>query len=84
MGNLAKQKVENPLGGIAGGCTRRRKHKTHRVRADATGHYRVRLAPGRYVVTRTNWGPGSINPTAATVPYGRFKRVDIFIDTGIR
>jgi hypothetical protein len=58
--------------------------KTTRVRTNATGHYRVRLVPGRYVITRTNWGPGSIKPASARVPAGRFARVNIFIDTGIR
>jgi hypothetical protein len=61
-----------------------RNGKSHRARTDATGHYRVRLAPGRYVIARTNWGPGSIKPSSARVPYGRFARVNVFIDTGIR
>ena len=61
-----------------------RKGKSVRVRTDDKGRYRVRLAPGRYVITRTNWGPGSIKPASARVPFGRFARVNIFIDTGIR
>jgi hypothetical protein len=61
-----------------------RSGKSTRVHTNATGHYRVRLAPGRYFIARTNWGPGSIKPESARVPYGRFARVNIFIDTGIR
>jgi hypothetical protein len=61
-----------------------RKGKSTRVRTDDRGRYRVRLAPGRYVIARSNWGPGSIEPASARVPYGRFARVNIFIDTGIR
>jgi hypothetical protein len=61
-----------------------RNGKSHRVRTNAAGRYRIRLAPGRYVIARTNWGPGSIKPASALVPYGRFARVNIFIDTGIR
>jgi hypothetical protein len=61
-----------------------RKGKSTRVRTDARGHYRVRLAPGRYIIARPSWGPGSIKPASARVPPGRFARVNIFIDTGIR
>ena len=61
-----------------------RKGKSTRVHTNATGHYRVRLAPARYVITKPNWGPGSIKPTIARVPYGRFARLNLFIDTGIR
>jgi hypothetical protein len=61
-----------------------RNGKSIRVRTDARGHYRVRLAPGRYRITKPDWGPGSIRPTSARVPRGRFVRLNIFIDTGIR
>jgi hypothetical protein len=57
---------------------------TTRVHTSATGHYRVRLRPGRYSVSRGNWGPGSIKPTNVRVPAGRYARVNFFIDTGIR
>jgi hypothetical protein len=61
-----------------------RNGKSTRVRTDAHGHYRVRLAPGRYVITKPNWGPGGIRPASARVPYARFARLNLFIDTGIR
>jgi hypothetical protein len=61
-----------------------RNGKSTRVRTDARGNYRVRLAPGRYVISKPNWGPGGIRPASARVPYGRFARVNLFIDTGIR
>ena len=49
-----------------------------RTRRD--GSYRVRLAPGRYSVG----GARRLEPRVATVPTGRFRRVDFSIDTGIR
>ena len=61
-----------------------RKGTTTKVRTDATGHYRVRLAPGRYTVGKGNWGPGGIKPSSVVVPSGHFARVNITIDTGIR
>ena len=58
--------------------------KSVRVRTDAGGRYRVRLAPGLYSVAKPDWGPGSIRPEHVRVRRGRFARVDIVIDTGIR
>jgi hypothetical protein len=58
--------------------------KSTRVRTDGQGHYRVRLAPGSYTITKPDWGPGSIRPASARVPRGRFARLNLFIDTGIR
>jgi len=49
------------------------------VRAD--GSYRVRLAPGTYVVRSLS---GRIEPTTARVSSNRMRRVDFSIDTGIR
>ncbi|MGZ8694731.1 MAG: hypothetical protein ACXWYS_04760 [Gaiellaceae bacterium] len=57
---------------------------TIKVRTDARGHYRVRLAPGRYTVRKPDWGPGGIKPSSVAVPTARFARVNLFIDTGIR
>ncbi len=61
-----------------------RKGTSTKVRTDATGHYRVRLAPGRYTVSKGSWGPGGIKPSSVVVPGGHFARVNIAIDTGIR
>ena len=47
-----------------------RKGTTTKVRTDATGHYRVRLAPGRYTVSKGNWGPGGIKPSSVSSPRG--------------
>ena len=61
-----------------------RKGTTTSVRTDAGGHYRVRLAPGRYTVSKSNWGPGGITPSSVVVPAAHFARVNFAIDTGIR
>jgi hypothetical protein len=57
-----------------------------RTTTDATGRYRVRLAPGLYRV-RLNNSPGigrGIEPDHARVRVARYLRVDFSIDTGIR
>jgi hypothetical protein len=56
-----------------------------RATADDRGRYRIRLAPGRYLVRTT--GEASVRgvrPAAATVPSGRFARLDFTYDAGIR
>jgi hypothetical protein len=55
------------------------------ARTDARGRYRVRLAPGRYAI-RTDQQPFGTTPDPASgrVVRGRFTRVDLRIDTGIR
>jgi hypothetical protein len=50
---------------------------TVRVRTDRTGHYRVRLAPGRYTLHVKRIQPGALE-------VHRAMRADFFIDTGIR
>ena len=54
------------------------------VHTTSTGTYRVRLAPGRYIVTTGNLGPGGIKPSSVRVPASRYLRVNFAIDTGIR
>ena len=54
------------------------------VHTTNTGTYRVRLKPGRYLVTTGNFGPGGIKPSSVRVPAGRYLRVNFSIDTGIR
>ena len=44
-----------------------RKGHSHRVTTDAKGRYRIRLAPGRYVISRNNWGLGDVKPASAVV-----------------
>ena len=61
-----------------------RKGTTIKVHTDAAGKYRVRLAPGRYTVSKGNWGPGGIKPSSIVVPAAHFARVNFAIDTGIR
>jgi hypothetical protein len=56
---------------------------TRSVRADAKGAYRVGLAPGRYVV-RVEGAQFGWRPLFAVVPRGRYARVNVFVDTGIR
>ncbi|MFN2471715.1 MAG: hypothetical protein ABR583_12170 [Gaiellaceae bacterium] len=57
---------------------------TVRTRTDAHGRYRVRLRPGRWAVRKPDWGPGGIEPAIVRVPAGRFRPIDLRIDTGIR
>jgi hypothetical protein len=56
------------------------------ARTGATGSYRVALAPGRYVVkVKRPHGMGrGLEPTRATVPRGRYARVNYTLDIGIR
>ena len=57
-----------------------------RIHTREDGSYRIRLRPGRYSV-RTN-SPSFFerrpNPGTATVPRVGYRRVNFFIDTGIR
>ena len=55
-----------------------------RTRTGADGRYRVALKPGRYAVRA---GPARFNtatPSGASVPPTGFRRVNFFVDTGIR
>jgi hypothetical protein len=61
-----------------------RRGVTVRVKTDARGRYRVRLRPGRYAVRKPDRRLGSVDPAQVRVPAGRYARVNIFIDTGIR
>ena len=58
------------------------------VVTDAHGRYRVKLERGRYVVRAVrgrNTGPKQgLQPTAVTVPRGRFATRDFTYDSGIR
>jgi hypothetical protein len=56
------------------------------ARTNASGRYRVALAPGRYIVrTRQRSIFERVpEPSSVTVPRGRFARVNFAIDTGIR
>jgi hypothetical protein len=57
-----------------------------RIRTDAAGRYRVRLAPGTYAVRPAlARGPGrGLEPSRVRVPEGRMRRVDLRFDSGIR
>jgi len=61
----------------------RNRHIIARARTTATGTYRISLAPGTYRV-RSKVGFGVVKPPSVTVPRGRFDRVDLILDTGIR
>jgi hypothetical protein len=56
---------------------------TRQVTTDAAGRYRLGLAPGRWSlgVKGAQFG---MRPTAVTVPRGRYVRLNVFVDTGIR
>lgn len=55
-----------------------------RTRTRDDGSYRVALRPGRYAVRA---GPATFSgaqPSGAAVPRNGFRRLDFFVDTGIR
>jgi hypothetical protein len=55
------------------------------TRTDALGRYRIALRPGRYAVRSAGTGIGSIvKPSDVAVPAGRYARVNLYRDTGIR
>ena len=57
-----------------------------RTTTSRTGAYRIVLAPGIYAV-RTVQAPTigrGLEPRTARIVSGRFRRVDFFVDTGIR
>jgi hypothetical protein len=57
-----------------------------RVHTREDGSYRIRLRPGRYSVrtTSTSIFERRPDPATATVPRVGYRRVNFFIDTGIR
>jgi hypothetical protein len=48
------------------------------------GSYRLALRPGRYAVRAVPRGLVPPEPNAVTVVADRFRRIDFFVDTGIR
>jgi hypothetical protein len=55
------------------------------ARTDSRGRYRVALRPGRYSVRSAGTGLGSVvKPSELTVPAGRYARVNLYRDSGIR
>lgn len=76
-----------PCDGPAGGLTLVFSSNGEEVARTTTrqdGAYRVRLKPGRYSVRTAPRGLSPPEPRAVTVPTGRFRHVDFFVDTGIR
>jgi Carboxypeptidase regulatory-like domain len=56
---------------------------TRRVTTDDQGAYRIGLPPGRYDVRVRGARFGS-KPALAVVPRGRYAKLNVFVDTGIR
>ena len=56
---------------------------TRRVTTDAKGKYRIGLAPGRWSL-RVKDAHFGWKPTAVWVPKGRYAKLNVFVDTGIR
>jgi hypothetical protein len=55
------------------------------ARTDKHGGYRIRLKPGRYAVGVAGSRAGRrLRPAAATVPSGRYARLGLTYDPGIR
>lgn len=55
-----------------------------RTTTRADGIYRIRLRPGTYAVRVGQPRRGATKPATATVPRSGFRRVNFFVDTGIR
>jgi len=55
-----------------------------RTRTRDNGSYRIALRPGRYVVRAGPTRFNAVQPSSASVPQKGFRRVDFFVDTGIR
>jgi hypothetical protein len=77
---VAEQPCSAPARGSALVFARPDRLSAARVVVRADGFYRVRLAPGRYVVRSGR----AIEPAAVRVLPNRMRRVDFSIDTGIR
>jgi hypothetical protein len=56
---------------------------TRKATADAQGKYRVALPAGAWSV-RVQGSPFGWKPRSVTVPSGRYARVNVDVDTGIR
>jgi Carboxypeptidase regulatory-like domain len=56
---------------------------TKRATTNAKGAYRIALAPGRWAL-RVQGAHFGWRPQLVTVPRGRYARVDVRVDTGIR
>lgn len=53
--------------------------------SDTHGHFRVRLAPGTYeLITTQTHQPQLLRPVRVTVKRGRYTRLRLLLDTGIR
>lgn len=65
----------------SGGKTTRK--PVARAVTNAKGDYRLTLAPGTYVV-QAKIGIGGVRPTSVRVLAGRYVRLDLVADTGIR
>ena len=60
-------------------------HELARAKAGLHGGYRVELAAGQYSVrTARKIAFGGFGPRAVRVPAGGFRKIDFYIDTGIR
>jgi hypothetical protein len=55
-----------------------------RVKSGDAGRYLVRLGAGVYSVTSTSGRGGRVRPGSVRVLKGMVRRVDFFVDTGIR
>jgi hypothetical protein len=56
-----------------------------RTKTDKQGHYRIELGPGRYTIgLPSERAIKGFTPPAATVPSGRYAKLDFSLDIGIR
>ena len=63
----------------------RRSGGERRARTDSAGRYRIALTPGLWSVSLTRTGIGyRLTPVRVRVDAGRFRVVNLSIDTGIR
>ena len=55
-----------------------------RVTTAMNGSYRVRLAPGTYRIRIARPALGRVKPAEAAVFAGRIRRLNVYVDFGIR
>jgi hypothetical protein len=81
---VAGQPCDEPAAGVTLVFSRAG-HAPKRATTTKTGHYRLRLAPGRYTVGLPRpQSIGGFEPQKVRVVAARYRRADFSIDTGIR
>ena len=80
---MAGVPCSRPAAGIVLAFSRKGSERAH-VTTAKDGTYRVTIAAGTYSVRVTHPSTRPVTPASVTVAGGRIKRVNFYIDTGIR